>query len=79
MNGVLINWNDPPSPESLAHEKSVGHYHAGEIYNCRCPALPVLSLSSLSWPHKVYIHGSIKRLSRKDFLLVSGIPLQLVA
>ena len=79
MNGVLINWNDPPSPESLAHEKSVGHYHAGEIYNCRCPALPVLSLSGLSWPHKVYIHGSIKRLSRKDFLLVSGIPLQLVA
>lgn len=79
MNGVLINWNDPPSPESLAHEKSVGHYGAGEIYNCRCVALPILSLSGLSWPHKVYINGSIKRLTRRDFLLVSGIPLRLVA
>jgi SPP1 gp7 family putative phage head morphogenesis protein len=79
MNGVLVNWNDPPSPEALAHERSVGHYHAGEIYNCRCPALPVITLKSLSWPHKVYSNGSIRRLTMKQFALTAGIPLQLVA
>ena len=79
MDHVLINWSDAPSPEALAHEQSVGHYNAGNIYNCRCVALPILSLKSLQWPHKVYTQGSIRRLTRNQFLLVSGLPLQLVA
>lgn len=36
MEGVLINWNNPPSPEKLINERFVGYYHAGNIYNCRC-------------------------------------------
>lgn len=79
MNGVLVNWSDPPSPEALAHERSVGHYHAGNIYNCRCPALPVISLNQINWPCKVYRLGSIQRMTRSQFMLVSGLPLRLVA
>ena len=79
MNHVLVNFSDPPSPEQLAGERSVGHYNAGNIYNCRCPALPVLSLNLLQWPHKVYTQGRISLMSKKQFLLVSGLPLQLVA
>jgi len=79
MQGVLVNWSDPPSPEALIGERSVGHYNAGNIYNCRCPALPVLSLNLLQWPHKVYTQGRITSMGMKQFLLVSGLPLQLVA
>lgn len=79
MNGVLVNWSDPPSPELLIGEKSEGHYHAGNIYNCRCPALPITSLDEISWPARVYKNGQIKRLTRKQFVLISGIPLSLAA
>jgi SPP1 gp7 family putative phage head morphogenesis protein len=34
MDHVLVPWNDPPSPEVLAGEKSQGRYAPGEIYNC---------------------------------------------
>lgn len=79
MDQIVINWNDPPSPEALAREKSVGHYHAGNIYNCRCVALPITSLDELSYPVRVYVSGQIKRLSRKQFALMSGICKQLAA
>jgi SPP1 gp7 family putative phage head morphogenesis protein len=79
MNHVLVNFDDPPAPEQLIGQKSEGHYNAGNIYNCRCPALPVLSLNLLQWPHKVYSQGRISVMSKKQFLLVSGLPLQLVA
>lgn len=79
MQGVLVCWDDPPSPELLARETSVGRYHAGEIYNCRCPALPITSLADIRWPARVYRNGSLKMLTRSQFMLVSGIPLQLVA
>lgn len=72
MNLVLVNWNDPPSPESLVGEKSEGHYHAGNIWNCRCPAIPITSLADISFPVKVYTNNSIRRLSRKQFVLLSG-------
>lgn len=36
MEGVLINWDNAPSPEALNNERNVGYYHAGNIYNCRC-------------------------------------------
>jgi SPP1 gp7 family putative phage head morphogenesis protein len=79
MNQVLIDWNDPPSPEQLVKEPSEGHYHAGNIYNCRCVALPVLSLNSLNWPRRVYHSGSLRLVSKNQFLQISGIPRQLVA
>jgi len=33
MQGVIVFWHDPPSPEALIGIKSVGKYHAGNIYN----------------------------------------------
>ncbi|WP_436663557.1 phage minor head protein [Alicyclobacillus acidoterrestris] len=67
MNKVLIPWDDPPSPEELHKEASVGTYHAGCIWNCRCYAEPLIDLDFIEWPAKVYLHGSIEELSRKQF------------
>ncbi len=67
MNGVIVPWNDPPSPERLANEKDVGNYHAGNIWNCRCYPEPLINLDSVSWPHKVYQNGKIKMVGRKQF------------
>jgi SPP1 gp7 family putative phage head morphogenesis protein len=72
MQGVLINWNDPPSPEALAREKPVGHYHAGNIYNCRCLALPVVDFGDVQWPSKVYHNGKIDRLSLTQFKKIAA-------
>lgn len=74
MDLVLVNWNDAPSPELLVKEKSEGHYHAGNIYNCRCVALPIVSLDELQWPCRVYHMGRIQRLSRKQFSIMAGLP-----
>lgn len=43
MDGVLVNWNDPPSPEQLSGVgKPYGRYHAGDTFNCRCYAEPIM-------------------------------------
>lgn len=75
MNDVLINWDDPPSPEALVHEKNVGHYHAGNIYNCRCVALPLVHLSDVKWPHRVYDNGNISNMSETRFVKTTGIQI----
>lgn len=70
MDGVLINWNDPPSPEALTKppiKSTLGKYNAGCAPNCRCYASPVVRLDFISWPHKVYYRGQIIRMSRKEF------------
>jgi SPP1 gp7 family putative phage head morphogenesis protein len=67
MQGVLASWNDLPSPERLIGEKSVGTYGPGEIWNCRCSAWPILRLSNLSWPKKVYADGRIRSMTRAAF------------
>lgn len=68
MDGVLVRWTDPPSPERLAKEKhTFGHYHAGEIFNCRCFCSPVIDLDRITWPALVYYRGSVQRMSRKQF------------
>ncbi|MFT8350043.1 phage minor head protein [Clostridium saccharoperbutylacetonicum] len=67
MDDVIIFWNDPPSPEALVSEKNVGHYHPGNIYNCRCYPEPIIRLDFISWPHKVYWNNQIVRMSRKQF------------
>ena len=68
MEGVLVNWNDPPSPEALAGEKNVGYYHAGNIWNCRCYPEPLIDIDDVHWPHKVYINGKITIMKKGDFL-----------
>jgi len=68
MDRVLVKWTNPPSPERLDGEKrTYGNYHAGEIFNCRCYAEPVIDLSLISWPAKVYYNGNIQRMTRKQF------------
>ena len=67
MEGVLVNWNDPPSPEKLIGEKDVGKYHAGNIWNCRCYSAPLLEIDDVKWPHEVYMNGKIKKMNRKEF------------
>lgn len=73
MQGVLINWNDPPSPERLSKEKDYGEYHAGNIFNCRCYPRPLLSLEDTTWPHKVYHNGAIVTMTRTRFEKISGL------
>lgn len=67
MEGVLVNWNDPPSPEALIGEKSVGYYHAGNIWNCRCYSDPLLDIDDVKWPHKVYRNRQIQMMSKREF------------
>lgn len=68
MDGVLCKFSDAPAPEALAGEKStLGHYAPGGCPNCRCLALPLVSLDEVSWPHRVYHNGSIIRMTRAQF------------
>lgn len=79
LDKVLIAWNDAPQPEALIGEKStLGRGHAGTFPNCRCLCAPLVSLDEITWPAKYYSHGSIRRVSRAQFvkLLSAG---QLVA
>lgn len=67
MEGVLVNWNNPPAPEELVGEKSVGHYHAGNIWNCRCFSEPVLELEDIRFPARVYYNGQIVMMNKSEF------------
>lgn len=67
MEGVLVNWNNPPAPEELVGEKSVGHYHAGNIWNCRCYSEPVLELEDIRFPARVYYNGQIVMMNKSEF------------
>ena len=67
MEGVLVNWNNPPAPEELVGEKSAGHYHAGNIWNCRCYSEPVLELEDIRFPARVYYNGQIAVMNKSEF------------
>jgi SPP1 gp7 family putative phage head morphogenesis protein len=68
MDGVLVRWTDPPSPERLDGKNlSSVHYQAGDIFNCRCYPEPIIDLDLISWPALVYYRGSIQRMTRKQF------------
>lgn len=67
MNDVLVSWMSPPQPEVLIGEKSVGAYHAGCIWNCRCYAEPLVEIDDISWPHKVYYSGTIQTMTKAKF------------
>lgn len=68
MEDVLINWENPPSPEALIKQRSkLGRYHAGCAPNCRCYSEIVVRLDFVKFPHKVYYNGKIQYMSRKQF------------
>lgn len=73
MDGVIVFWNDPPSPEELDREKrSYGRYHAGDTFNCRCFPVPVLRLDHVKWPARVHVDGEIRRMTRDEFASLAG-------
>jgi SPP1 gp7 family putative phage head morphogenesis protein len=72
MDGVLISWTDPASPELLIGEKNQGKYAPGETYNCRCYPEPLISTNYLSWPMKVYGGGVIRRMTKSQFESVAA-------
>lgn len=73
MDGVLCKFSDPPAPEALIGDKSsLGHYAPGSCPNCRCLALPLVSLDEVSWPHRVYANGAITRMTRPQFLRLAA-------
>jgi SPP1 gp7 family putative phage head morphogenesis protein len=67
MQGVLVNFEDPPSPEELVNERSYGHYNAGNIFNCRCYMEPLLRLDQVKWPHRIYAAGAIRYVTLAQF------------
>jgi len=79
LDGVLMNWNDPPQPESLIGEKStLGRGFGGQFPNCRCSMLSLANLDEIKWPTRLYRNGAITRVTRAQFvrLLPAG---QLIA
>ena len=74
MDGVLVAWKEPPSPEALNHEKrTYGNYAAACIFQCRCLAEPFLDLDQVPFPAKVYHAGVIHRMSRRAFARLAGL------
>lgn len=72
MGGVLVRWSHPPAPETLVGQKSEGHYHAGDIYNCRCYPEPLVSLNQVNWPCKVFYGGEIQSMTQAEFKRIAA-------
>jgi uncharacterized protein with gpF-like domain len=84
MDGVVVFWNDLPSPESLAGQKSsFGRYAPGDCTNCRCYPRPVLTLEDVFSKKtnliKVYTDGHIVKMTRMNFSKKSGIESRMAA
>lgn len=69
MQGVLVPWDEPPSPEYLNGEKTEGYYHAGEGVDCRCYTETLIDLKDLAnkWPMKVYWNRRIQLMTKTQF------------
>ena len=67
MHKVIVPWSQTPHPELLVGEKDQGAYNAGEIYNCRCLIIPILTVNDISFPARVYWNGSIKTMTKQQF------------
>lgn len=67
LDGVLINWDKPPSPEALKGQKPYGTYQAGGTFNCRCYAEVVVKVSFLKFPMKVHYNNKIVTMTKKQF------------
>jgi SPP1 gp7 family putative phage head morphogenesis protein len=73
LDNVLMRWSDPPQPEALIGVRStLGRGVGGEFPNCRCDMLPLITLESISWPAKIYMNGSIRRMTRGEFRRLNG-------
>lgn len=74
MQGVLVRWNDPASPEQLVRLKNPpAPYAPGNIYNCRCYPAPLLRYDQVSWPHKVFYGGSVRWMTLAAFRRIASV------
>ncbi|KAA6459652.1 hypothetical protein DYQ86_16160 [Acidobacteria bacterium AB60] len=74
LEGVLMSWDDPPSPEQLVGQHStLGHYLPGNCPNCRCTPFPLMGIDDVAWPSRVYQQGKIIRMRRLEFSQMSGV------
>lgn len=67
MDGILVFYDDPPSPEALfpsQGQRPYGNYHAGNTFNCRCFQEPVVDASFLPDIIRVHDHGRIVTMTR---------------
>lgn len=64
MDGVLVFYDDPPSPEALHGDRSYGRYHAGNTFNCRCYQEPVVDVRFLPDVVRVHDHGKIVTMNK---------------
>ena len=71
MDGILVFYDDPPSPEALFPRKGTkpyGKYHAGNTFNCRCYQEPVVDERFLPDVIRFHDHGKIRTMSKNAFL-----------
>ena len=74
MHLVLVNWNNPPSPEALIGERStLGKYNCSCCPNCRCVPAPLADLAEVRWPCKVYDGNRIVTMKRVEFERLAGV------
>lgn len=73
MEGILCQFDRPPSPERLAGigDRDLVTYNPGGIYNCRCYAEPVVIIDQIRWPAKVYYGGRVVRMTRRQWLQIA--------
>lgn len=68
MDGVLVNWSEPPSPELLCGgEEPFSYYHAGEIEGCHCYPEPLIRPNTIQWPRRVYLNGTLVTMKQEQF------------
>lgn len=67
MDGVICNFQSPPSPEELIGEQPQGYYGPSETFNCRCYAEPIVDPDFLPASVKVYQNGQIRKLTKREF------------
>lgn len=73
MQGVLVRWDDAPSPERLVGDRSYGAYAAGNIFNCRCYPEPLIRLTQVQWPHKTFYGGKVQIMTLAAFKRINNI------
>ena len=73
MDKVVVKWTDPPNPEKLFNEKYIyGNYHAGEIFNCRCYASPIIDFNDLPDNFRYHSNGRIILIRRSEFIKIAA-------
>lgn len=77
MDGILVFYDDPPSPEALFPYarnkkgdpvKAYGPYHAGNTFNCRCWQEVVVDMSFLPDRFRFYRAGQVQWITKREFI-----------